>query len=67
MSDTTHQADVLHVPQMARKLGRTEASIRTAVNRGDTWLPPPFRQGRRICWRAVDVDAFLAKQAGVKT
>lgn len=59
----TQQSDVLYVPDLARKLGRTESAIRTAVNRGANWLPPSFSMGRRLAWRAVDVDRFLAEQA----
>jgi predicted DNA-binding transcriptional regulator AlpA len=57
------QSDILYVPDLARKLGRTEAAIRTGVNRGAEWLPPSFPMGRRLAWRRVDVDAFLAQQA----
>lgn len=55
----TTQAEVLYVPDMARKLGRTEASIRSAVNRGTDDLPPRL-EGRRLAWRTVTVDAWLA-------
>ncbi len=54
---------VLYVPDLARMLGRTEAAIRTAVNRGATWLPPSFPMGRRLAWRREDVERFLAAQA----
>lgn len=60
---TTQQPEVLYVPQLAAKLGRTEAAIRAAVNRGADWLPPSFPMGRRLAWRAVDVDAFLRERA----
>jgi predicted DNA-binding transcriptional regulator AlpA len=59
----TTNSDILYVPDLARKLGRTESAIRTAVNRGANWLPPAFSMGRRLAWRAVDVDRFLAEQA----
>lgn len=67
------ESDVLYVPDLARKLGRTEASIRSAVNRGDAdWLPPRM-QTRRLAWRRQTVDEFLkgletkpAKKAGGK-
>lgn len=52
-------SDVLHVPELARKLGRTEASIRSSVNRGSDDLPPRL-QGRRLAWRTATVDAWLA-------
>lgn len=56
-------ADVLYVPDLAQKLGRTDAAIRAAVNRGADWLPPSFPMGRRLAWRRADVDSFLAAQA----
>jgi predicted DNA-binding transcriptional regulator AlpA len=58
-----NEPQVLYVPDMAKMLGRTEAAIRTAVNRGAEWLPPSFPMGRRIAWRRADVDAFIAAQA----
>lgn len=60
-TDTT--TDVLYVPQLAKKLGRTEAAIRAGVNRAADWIPPSFPMGRRIAWRREDVDSFLAKRA----
>jgi len=57
------QPDVLYVPDLARKLGRTESAIRTAVNRGAEWLPPSFPMGRRLAWRRVDVESFLTAQS----
>lgn len=56
-------ADVLYVPQLARKLGKTDAAIRQAVNRGAEWLPPSFRLGSRIAWRVEDVDRFLEERS----
>lgn len=51
--------DVLYVQDMARKLGRTEAAIRSAVNRGNAdWLPPRLST-RRLAWRRETVEQFL--------
>jgi predicted DNA-binding transcriptional regulator AlpA len=60
---TVNEAQILYVPQLAAILGRTEAAIRSAVNRGADWLPPSFPMGRRLAWRREDVDSFLAQQA----
>lgn len=60
---TTAAPDVLYVSDLARKLGRTEAAIRVALNRGADWLPPAFKMGRRLAWRTADVDKFLAQRA----
>ncbi len=53
------ESDVLYVPQLAVKLGRTEGAIRSAVARGADWLPPRMDMGRRIAWSRAVVDAFL--------
>lgn len=58
-----NQPQVLYVPQLAAQLGRTEAAIRSAVNRGAAWLPPSFQMGRRLAWRKEDVDKFLKDQS----
>lgn len=58
-----NQPQILYVAQLAAALGRTESAIRAAVNRGSTWLPPPFPMGRRLAWRREDVDSFMAQQA----
>jgi predicted DNA-binding transcriptional regulator AlpA len=59
-------ADVLYIPDMAKKLGRSEAAIRSAVARGADWLPLHFHMGHRVAWREADVNAFLRKQAKPK-
>lgn len=58
-----NQADVLYVPDVARRLGRSVASIRNAVARGSPWLPPPFRLGRRVAWYRPDFDQALRRLA----
>lgn len=63
MQRLNQSADVLYVPDIARKFGRTEAAIRMAVNRGAEWLPKPFKQGSRIAWLAEDVDRFLRERS----
>lgn len=60
---TTTEPDVLYVADLARKLGRTESAIRAGVNRSVDWLPPAFPMGRRLAWRRVDVESFLAAKA----
>jgi len=57
------QADVLYVPELAAKLGRSEAAVRMAVARRSDSVPRPFYLGRRIAWRREDVDGWLAKKA----
>jgi predicted DNA-binding transcriptional regulator AlpA len=62
-------SDVLYIPDMARKLGRTEAAIRAAVQRDQLRgsrkkaLPPSFKLGSRHAWRRVDVEEWLARKA----
>lgn len=64
---TNNEPDVLYVADLAKKLGRTEAAIRAAINRSAEWLPKPFPMGRRLAWRREDVDAFLKNQAEAET
>jgi hypothetical protein len=55
----TAAPDVLYVQDLARKLNRTEAAIRSAVARGGAdWLPPRL-QMRRLAWRSETVEQFL--------
>jgi len=51
--------EVIHIPELAQMLSRTESSIRSAIRDGAQWLPPYFRQGTRICWRVETVRQFL--------
>ncbi|MCW8156731.1 hypothetical protein D7243_11080 [Stutzerimonas stutzeri] len=51
--------EIIHIPQLAQMLSRTESSIRSAIRDGAKWLPPYFRQGTRICWRVETVRHFL--------
>lgn len=53
------EQEILHIPEIARLLGRTEAAIRTAVRDDAKWLPPYFKQGARLCWRTESVRQFL--------
>lgn len=54
--------EVLFVPDLARKLGKTDAAIRAAAQRKSDAIPPPFRMGRKLAWRANKVDAWLDLQ-----
>ena len=53
------EQEVIHVPELAKMLGRTESSIRRARQDGDSWLPPFFKQVKRVCWRVATVRKFL--------
>lgn len=53
------EPEILHIPQLAKMLGRTESSIRSAIRDGAYWLPPSFKQGVRHCWRTASVRKFL--------
>ncbi|WP_412460205.1 hypothetical protein ACK2SD_15125 [Pseudomonas sp. SC11] len=53
------EQEVIHVPELAKMLGRTESSIRSARQDGANWLPPFFKQGKRVCWRVATVRKFL--------
>lgn len=53
------EPEIVHIPELAKMLGRTEASIRSARQDGASWLPPCFKQGKRVCWRVATVRKFL--------
>ncbi len=53
------EPEVIYVADMARILGRTEASVREGIRRGVPWLPKSFKMGIRHCWLRADVTQFL--------
>jgi len=53
------EPEILHIPELAKMLGRTESSIRSAIRDKAGWLPPGFKQGVRHCWRPESVRQFL--------
>ena len=53
------EPEIIHIPELAKILGRTESSIRSARQEGTSWLPPSFKQGKRVCWRVATVRKFL--------
>lgn len=55
------EPEVIHVPELAKMLGRTESSIRSAIRDKAAWLPPGFKQGARHCWRVATVRQFLSE------
>lgn len=55
----TMEPEIIHVTELARLLSRSEPSIRSALQSNAAWLPPFFKQGRRICWRLSTVRKFL--------
>lgn len=60
--------EIIHIPEMAMLLGRSESAIRSALQAQAAWLPPSFKQGHRTCWRLESVRAFLKEweQTGEK-
>lgn len=61
----SEEADVLYVPDLARRLGTTETAVRHALaNRSGAVPRGAFKLGRRWAWRAADVERFLAEKAG---
>lgn len=53
------EPEIIHVPELAKLLGRSESAIRSAVQTRPDWLPPYFKQGSRVCWRLESVRKFL--------
>lgn len=56
-------APPLYVEDVARRLGKSEAAIRSAVQRGAPWLPKPHRIGRKLAWKPDAIDAIVTGQA----
>lgn len=57
---------LIYIPDLARALAVSEASIRSHLQRSH-WpasIPPPLRLGRRWAWRKQDVEQWLADLAG---
>lgn len=54
------ESEIIHIPELATLLGRSEPSIRSAIQSRAPWLPPFFKQGKRICWRIESVRKFLS-------
>jgi len=55
----SEESEVIYVADIARILGRTEASVREGIRRGVPWLPKGFKMGVRHCWLRADVMQFL--------
>ena len=53
------ETEVIHIPELAKMLSRTDASIREGIRRGVTWIPKSFKMGVRHCWLKEDVQEFL--------
>ncbi|MDH1103643.1 hypothetical protein N5C37_21285 [Pseudomonas mosselii] len=53
------EPEIIHIPELAKMLGRTETSIRSARQDGASWLPPCLKQGKLVCWRVATVRKFL--------
>ena len=60
------ESEILHIPEMAKLMSRSESSIRSAVRDKAGWMPPHFKQGVKLCWRRQSVLKFLAEyEAGM--
>ena len=53
------EPEIIHIPELAKLLGRSESAIRSARQAGASWLPPFFKQGSRISWRVSTVRQFV--------
>ena len=53
---------LLTVDDLAKLLRRSVSTVRSDVTRRPETLPPPVRVpgGRRVLWRAEDVQAWIA-------
>lgn len=55
-------SDILYIPDLAKKLGRTESAIRMAIQDGRDTVPRHMKIGRRVCWTVEMYDKWLAKK-----
>lgn len=53
------EPEIIHIPELALMLGRSESAIISARQAGAAWLPTSFMQGSRVCWRVSTVRQFL--------
>ena len=52
--------DVYYIPEIANKLGKTEAAVRNLIAKRSNSIPPFVRIGGRVCFRVRDYDEWLA-------
>lgn len=50
------QPMVLNVADVAVMMRCTPKAVYHAVARGEDWLPPPMRRGRRLVWYRQDLE-----------
>jgi len=58
---STNTSDVIYLPEVASKLGMTEAALRGHIQRRTDGIPPFFWIGRRLAWRRSTVDEWLVE------
>jgi hypothetical protein len=59
--DEIAELNVLHIPDLAKLLSRSESSIRSGIQCAADWLAKGFRMGNRHCWLQKDVREFMAR------
>lgn len=60
------ESEILHIPELAKVLSRSESAVRSAIRDKAAWMPPHFKQGVKLCWRRASVTKFLAEyEAGM--
>lgn len=60
--DTLTSDHLLDTPALAELLGLAPAGIRNMLCRNPENLPPPVRIGRRVRWRRITVERWLASR-----
>lgn len=56
---------LLGIEEVSALLGISERAFRMRLHRR-TGVPAPLRLGGRLCWRPVDVEAWLEKEAAAQ-
>ncbi len=64
---TGFEQDLYYIPEIAIKLGLTEAAVRGHIQRRSGAIPPFIRLGRRVAVRRLDYERWLGAEEPVPT
>jgi len=52
-------SDVMYLPEVAKRLGKTDEAVRQHIKKRSNAIPPFIRVGGRICFRVKDYETWL--------